>query len=120
MFAKTFPSHTTVREETGCLEQLQVMPLDLTLTHTASGGLQGWIPGFSRALLTSVVYNSLRLVVIFRTGGQVDVVIYGEPFLHMEGSPSRKVSNTATSSVLLFQCSCTIRVGQSGASFSLC
>jgi len=49
MFAITFPSHTSVREEIGCPEQLQVMPLNLTLTHTASGGLQGWIHGFSKA-----------------------------------------------------------------------
>lgn len=92
------------------------MPLDLTLTHAAFGGLQAWIPGFSRALLSSAVYNSLRLTVIFRTGGQIDVVIYGEPFLQMEGFPARQVSNTATSSVLLFQCSC---MDHSGAVRSL-
>lgn len=82
------------------------MPLDFTLAHTASGDWQGGIPSSSRALLSSAVYNSLQGV-IFRTGGQIDVVIYGETFLHTEGFPSRKVSTTATSSVLLFQRSCT-------------
>lgn len=38
-------------------------------------------------------------------------------FLHMEGFPSRKVSNTATSSVLLFQCSCTDYSGTVGSLF---
>lgn len=94
------------------------MPLVLTLTHTASGGWQGGIPSSSRALLSSAVYNSLRGV-IFMTGGQIDVVIYGEPFLHMEGFPSRKVSTTATSSVLLFQCSCT-EYSTTGGSLFLC
>lgn len=115
MFAITFPSHTTVREEIGCLERLQVMPLDLTLTHSAFGGLQAWIPGFSRALLSSAAHNSLRLTVIFRTGGQINVVIYGKPFLQMGGFPARKVSNTATSSVLLFHCSCTDLSGTVGS-----
>lgn len=32
MFATTFPSQTTVREEIGSLEQLQLMLLDLILT----------------------------------------------------------------------------------------
>lgn len=69
-FATTFPSHATVREEIGALERLQLMLLDLVLTHTASGGLQTWIPGFSRALLSSEVYNMLRLI-IFRTRSQI-------------------------------------------------
>lgn len=59
-------AHTTAREEMGCLEQLQVMPLALTLTHTADWGLQGWSPVFSRALLSSSVYNSLPCIFFSR------------------------------------------------------
>jgi len=38
---------------------------------------------FQSVFLSSVVYHSLRLVVIFRTGGQIDIVVYREPILHM-------------------------------------
>lgn len=116
MFAVTFPSHTTVREERERLEHPQVMSLVFTLTHTAHGGWQGWILGFSRAVLDSLAYNSLQFIVIFRTEGQIGV-IYRKPFLLMEDFPSRKVSNAATNSVLLFQCSCTNSSGTVGSPF---
>lgn len=76
MFATIFPSPTTVREEIGALEQLQLMLLDLILTHTACGGLQTWIPVFSRALLSSVVYNMLNSL----SFSGLEAKFYGEPF----------------------------------------
>lgn len=54
MSASTFSSHPTVREEIGALEH-QIMLLDLILIRAASGDLQTWIPGFSRAFLSLVV-----------------------------------------------------------------